>query len=614
MSPSLRSASVLALALALGLGCGPKAPPAEREVSLVPVRSDLVYLLMVDRFADGDGWNNEFYDREDPQAFHGGDLQGVLQHIEHLDALGVGTVWLTPIFEMRDEPFDSWGAFHGYWTWNLDRVEPRFGGDVAAIELGEALRARGMGLMLDMVYNHVGMDAPLLQERPDWFHPDVSITDWDDPVQVRDGWVHGLPDLDQDHPEVRAWLVERTVHWVKTLHATGLRVDAVRHMPPDFVSQLVTEVEAQVGRPLWVVGEDFSGDPAVLAQTVSETGVDAVYDFPLRYALTDVFCGGAPVGRLASTLSLDRLYTDANAQLVGFLDNHDLPRIASECARSGHGPDDLHQALAVLLTARGTPSVSWGTELPIFGAEEPENRADYDWEQAPGLGPTIAEFAEARRVRTSLREGEDWLFHLEGDDVFAYARLTPDEVAVIVVNRRDTQVSVALPDRLRVGARQQTFHEVVGTEGPFLRHRAAEASSARPVARSPTLYPHAVMVSYLEPEVAGGFAPLLEAVRAEKAATRSVQLEVQVPTDEGEWRWVGAGPELGHWDVDAGVALTQVEPGLWRSPTVVLPPWTVAEWKVVHRTAEGDVWPEGPNQSRLLAPGAGPQSWKQEAP
>ena len=105
-------------------------------------------------------------------------------------------------------------------------------------------------------------------------------------------------------------------------------------------------VEAGIGRDLWVVGEDFSGDPGRLARSLEATGVDAVYDFPLRYALVDVYCKGAPVSRLAGTLSLDALYPDPDGQLLTFLDNHDLPRIASECAEGGRGPEELHQALA----------------------------------------------------------------------------------------------------------------------------------------------------------------------------------------------------------------------------------------------------------------------------
>ncbi len=602
----------------LAWACAPKVVEAPLEAPVGPPRSDLMYLLMVDRFADGNEWNNGSFDRQDPQAFHGGDLAGVTQHLDHLDELGVGTVWLTPIFDMREEPFHGWGAFHGYWTWNFDQISPRFGTTEEAIALADGLHRRGMRLVLDMVYNHVGMEAALLEEHPDWFHPDQTIEDWQDPVQVRDGWVHGLPDLDQDNPDVRAWLTERTIHWVRTLNADGLRIDAVRHMPPDFVRDMVRDVEAELGRELWIVGEDFSGDPAVLAATLEETEVDAVYDFPLRYALTDVFCKNAPVGRLGSTLSLDRLYTDPNTQLVGFLDNHDLPRIASECAGEGYGPVELHQALAVLLSARGTPSISWGTELPILGAEEPENRVDYDWDLEPQLFGTIEEFAEARRVRASLREGRDWIFHLGGEDVLGYARVTPDEAAVVVINRSPAQVTVHLPDRLRMGDSQETFHEVVGDEGPFLRHSqvpelpAGESHRVRPY----TLFGDSVMVGYLRPDVSGGYGALVDWIETQSARRVPLVVEVlspvarvegaptvQLPPGDGPLVMVGAGPELGHWDPSRGVILLADGGGGLRSAPVELPPWTVAEYKLVRLNADGEAWEEGGNHHVLLGDG-----------
>lgn len=609
-TPQLRRLALGALCALAGLSCGATPTVVEAPAAEVPSRSDLLYMIMVDRFADGDEWNNLAYDKGDPQGWHGGDLAGVHQRIDHLEELGVGAVWLSPIFATRQDPFHGWGGFHGYWTWSLDAVEERFGSTEVAVALADELHRRGMRLILDMVYNHVGMDAPLLQERPDWFHPDRSIEDWQDPEQVRDGWVHGLPDLDQDNPEVRAWLTERTLHWVRTLNADGIRIDAVRHMPPDFVRGLVADVEAEVGRELWVVGEDFSGDPVVLAKTLEETGVDAVFDFPLHYALVDVFCEGAPVGRLASTLSLDRLYADPNEQLVGFLDNHDLPRVASRCAAAGRGPVELHQALAVLMSMRGRPSITWGTELPLFGAEEPDNRADYDWGREAELGGTIAEFAESRRTRPSLRAGEDWIFHLGGEDTLGLARITPEEVAVIVVNRGEEQATVRLPERLRRGATLKTFHEVVGDEGPFLRHRHVEPppEGQRPRARHFTLFADSVMVGFLRPDRPEGFASLLEELRAEKAALRPFVVEilgpratvegaqeVVLPPGEGPLVLVGAGPELGHWDPSAGVPVDVQPDGGLRNSGTELPAWTVAEFKVVRRTAEGDIWQEGPN-------------------
>lgn len=174
-----------------------------------------IYFVMVDRFANGDRTNDGEVSPDDPQAFHGGDLLGVQQRLGWLEELGVDAVWLSPIFAMRTEPWHGFGAFHGYWTWRLDRLEPRFGTDAQLRALADALHGRGMKLLLDVVINHVGPDAPLLAERPGWFHRRGGITDFGDPEQLVLHDVHGLPDLASEQPEVLDFLVRATRRWLR---------------------------------------------------------------------------------------------------------------------------------------------------------------------------------------------------------------------------------------------------------------------------------------------------------------------------------------------------------------------------------------------------------------
>lgn len=178
-------------------------------------KPNAVYLVMVDRFADGDRSNDGDADARDPSAFHGGDLQGVLQRLDWLEQLGVDTVWLTPIFTMRTAKWFGHGAFHGYWTWDLRSVEPRFGDLATLTRLSAELHRRHMKLVLDLVLNHVGPDAPLLGTHPEWFHRQGGVTDWNDPDQLVSRDVHGLPDLAQEQPEVRAYLLDGARRWLR---------------------------------------------------------------------------------------------------------------------------------------------------------------------------------------------------------------------------------------------------------------------------------------------------------------------------------------------------------------------------------------------------------------
>lgn len=176
-----------------------------------------IYFVMVDRFSNGDRSNDGTIDRADPNAFHGGDLRGLTEKLDWLEALGVDTVWLSPIFATRTEKWHGYGAFHGYWTWDLNRVEPRFGTEADLLVLAKDLHFRGMKLMLDVVLNHVGPEAPLAKERPDWFHRRGGIVDWNDPVQLTTHDVHGLPDLSTDRDDVAKYLIDTSRRWLRSV-------------------------------------------------------------------------------------------------------------------------------------------------------------------------------------------------------------------------------------------------------------------------------------------------------------------------------------------------------------------------------------------------------------
>lgn len=178
-----------------------------------------IYFVMVDRFANGDRSNDGDADPRDPQAFHGGDLAGLTARLDWLQGLGVDTVWLSPVFSMRTQKWHGYGAFHGYWTWDLSRVEPRLGDEAQLIALSNELHRRGMKLVLDLVLNHVGPEAPLLTSRPEWFHHNGGVTDWNDPVQLTTFDVHGLPDLATERDDVSKHLFDVSRRWLRSRSA-----------------------------------------------------------------------------------------------------------------------------------------------------------------------------------------------------------------------------------------------------------------------------------------------------------------------------------------------------------------------------------------------------------
>ena len=198
-----------------------------------------------------------------------------------------------------------------------------------AITYGKALEDRGMGMYLDVVLNHVGYESKLFEDKPDWFHRKGTITDWSSREQLETHDVHGLPDLDQSKPEVYDYLLAASSSWLSLPGLTGFRLDAVKHIGAAFWSRYNRDLAKRAGPEFRLLGELYDGNPELLATAMREQGFHELFDFPLHFAMVDVFCKGASPETLAATLSLDRLYPDPS-RLITFADNSvldvDVPR------------------------------------------------------------------------------------------------------------------------------------------------------------------------------------------------------------------------------------------------------------------------------------------------
>jgi glycosidase len=505
--------------------------------------------VLVDRFADGRADAPGSVSPDDPQGWHGGDLQGVLDHLDEIVGDGL---WLSPIQQTRTEPVGPWGAFHGYWTTDLHRLEPRLATEAELVALSDGLRAEGKELWLDLVTNHVGYDAPLLAEHPDWFHHHGDIVDWSDPVQVVTHDVHGLPDLDQDHPDAYAWLLEGASRWVRLARPTGFRVDAVKHVPEGFLARLRDDLR-ELDPELQLMGEVFDGDPFALAARQRADRLDRVFDFPLHYALKDAVCDNDP-GRLAGVIALDGVYDDPSS-LVPFLDNHDVARIRSVCH------DDLDavaRALALLLTSRGTPMITWGTAAGLQGAEEPDNRADMVFEPQP-LRPAIDALLALRRAHPALgRRAATRVLWVDPQTV-VLGRRADDEQAMIVLTT-DRAHRIAPPSDARAWV-------VQGVEGPV------EGGGGE------LLVPAGAVGIVVGPDL--GLAEVFEGSQPLRT--------VRLPVPEGHVL-VGASERLGRWDPARG------HPSVEGWVSLEVPRGEVLEYKLVGRRSDGSWdWPDTGN-------------------
>jgi neopullulanase len=359
--------------------------------------ADVMYLIMIDRFADGDRSNDgtpaeHAIQLAKSRGWHGGDLRGIQQHINYLQDLGITTVWITPVYQ-NNEP----ESYHGYGATDMYSVDQHFGSLEDLRSLSRALHAHHMKLVLDIVPNHVGPSHPWVYDPPDpsWFHGTAAhhtiaqsdfkpLTDphapWRDQRNVTQGWfADKLPDLNQEDPVVAKYLIQNTIWWIEQAGLDGLRIDTFPYVGRPFWHDLHAELHALYPR-LTTVGEVFNPDPAItssFAGGVTRNGVDTglytPFDFPSYFALRETLLHNAPMTKLADVLRLDALYPHPE-RLVPFLGNHDTARFLND---SNATPRNLQLGFTILTTMRGMPQLYSGDEIAMRGGEDPENRHDF---------------------------------------------------------------------------------------------------------------------------------------------------------------------------------------------------------------------------------------------
>jgi glycosidase len=444
---------------------------------------DVIYLIMPDRFADGDPTNDRLpdspgvYDRSNPRAYHGGDLRGIRDHLEYLRDLGVTTLWLTPIVQNDKRSAES---YHGYGAVDEYAVEERFGTLKDLQDLVAAAHAKGMKIILDFVPNHVGPNHPWVQwpPEPDWFHGTkghhtVATGDFQfiaDPHapprlwrNVVEGWFANiLPDMNQENPDVAEYFIENALWWAEETGIDGYRLDTFPYISRRFWSEFHQAVK-QAYPHLTTVGEIFNGDPSITSFFVGgraqndgiDSGVTTVFDFPLFFALREALFGDGRIERIVDVLAHDRLFLHPEL-LVPFLGNHDVPRLASA---TGVSIEKLKLAFSILLTMRGISELYYGDEIGMTGGADPDNRHDF-----PGgfPGDTRNAFLESdrtpeeqeifshvrrllrlRREHTALRRGQLW--HIYWDQTsYAFARISDEERVLVVFNNEGSGKSLHL--------------------------------------------------------------------------------------------------------------------------------------------------------------------------
>lgn len=377
--------------------------------------ADVLYMLMPDRFAQSathvkemKGLNTYKEDRTQPSLRHGGDLEGVRQHLDYFNELGVTALWFTPVLENNSPDTDNgFSTYHGYATTDYYRVDPRFGTNAQYRQLIDEAHAKGLKVVMDMIFNHCGFEHPWVKDMPakDWFNlpewledskgtsnptgtrfqqtsykltpvldPYASKVDMKETVK---GWfVPTMPDLNQQNPHVIKYLIQNSIWWIETVGIDGIRMDTYPYADRKGMAQWMKVLDMEYPH-FNTVGETWVTEPAYTAAwqkdsklTPMNSYLKTVMDFSFFDKLsqakneeTDDWWKG--LNRIYNSLVYDYLYVNP-ASVMAFIENHDTDRFL------GKGKDTLalKQALALLLTINRIPQLYYGTEILMNGTKE----------------------------------------------------------------------------------------------------------------------------------------------------------------------------------------------------------------------------------------------------
>ncbi len=443
--------------------------------------ADVLYMLMPDRFANGNGKNDNIkglntysIDRSQPSLRHGGDLEGIRRHLDYFTDLGVTALWFTPVLENNSPDHGKQSTYHGYATTDYYRVDPRFGTNEEYRQLVSEAHAKGLKVVMDMIFNHCGFEHPWVKDMPshdwfncpEWLYPEnqknvvktktmdgeqitndkylqtsYKLTPVLDPYASKidlhetvDGWfVPTMPDLNQRNPHLMTYLIQNSEWWIETVGIDGIRMDTYPYADRAGMARWMKELDREYPN-FNTVGETWVTEPAYTAAWQKDSPLSeqnsylkTVMDFSFFEKInkakdeeTDAWWNG--YNRIYNSLCYDYLYKDPS-HVMAFIENHDTDRFLGE----GKDTLALKQALALLLTVRRIPQLYYGTEVLMNGTKSVTDgnvRRDF-----PGGFPGDTHNAFTREGRTKEENAMfNWTSRLlhwrQNNDVIAKGQQT----------------------------------------------------------------------------------------------------------------------------------------------------------------------------------------------
>ncbi|HRZ42835.1 MAG TPA: glycoside hydrolase family 13 protein [Bacteroidales bacterium] len=478
--------------------------------------SDVIYMLMPDRFANGDPANDsvggmlEKANRSNPDGRHGGDIRGIRNHIGYFRETGITALWINPLLENNMHAY----SYHGYAATDFYSIDPRFGTLDEYLSLSDELRKNGIGLIADMVFNHCGLNHWWMNNLPTstWIHqwPEFTRSNYraeslmdpyaaaSDQKEMLEGWFdRGMPDLNQQDPLLATYLIQNSIWWIETAGLTGIRMDTWPYVDAGFTEKWIDRIREEYPK-FSVLGETwlqkeahtswFQQNPATRFN--SGSNLTFLTDFPLSYAINrafrdeDSWTGG--LYDLYYVLSQDFLYANPK-HLMTFVDNHDVQRFYSN---QGDNYNLWDLGMTFLFTTRGIPVIYYGTEILMEGEKSkgdadlrkdfPGGWADDTVSVLLGRGFSADQMKALNRFRQLVKLRTEGIYHqgdlvhfVPRDGVYVYGWSHYYENLLVILNKNSSE-TLFDPERFRELTGGKTLgieyftQEVYSLDKPFV--------------------------------------------------------------------------------------------------------------------------------------------------
>lgn len=430
---------------------------------------EILYFVLIDRFADGDSSNNYKIERTNPGGFHGGDLKGLTQRLDELSELGVTALWINPVQkQMAECPYANAPAkmglpefkhcgFHGYWIDDFSTMDAHFGNIDDLKNLVAEAHKRNIKVLLDVVYNHAAYSssygARRTSDRQNWLRTGEGNCEVD-PIKCAVG---GLPDFKTELPEVRDFLLDANIALAKQAGVDGFRLDTYKHVESEFWLEHRKRTRVEVDPNFFLLAEYWGGTANSLDSFFERDEIDSGFDFGFKGSCESFVNGRGRAVAYGSYLG-SRHKVRKGYLMAHYLSSHDEPMALSNL---GGDKDKFRICAAIQMTSIGLPVIYYGEEVARGGSEWPLNRNNMPWGERdikPGKGIVRDELMRAfyksllqiRKLHPALRHGEYTMLSAPQDKVLSYIRedVASNDKVLVLVNRETQEITanVKLPD------------------------------------------------------------------------------------------------------------------------------------------------------------------------